>query len=486
MNPYMQRNNQNQFVAPNNGASNPVNQGFSLKNNGFRIASEIYERTQGTKKEATNKHLVSQDKINIATAGVLKMMTEPKGSAKEIEAHNDMLARCVIGDKTAQENVKRLIEKTIVKDMELVPIGPQSKFLVDYIYRNNYGLGPIDDLVNDPSINEVFVNSYDHVWIEKNGKKVRIDSEFTSDEDVMRIIRLLLQYNHQDISIQDPMKESRMLNGSRITILIPPAAKHPTICIRKFDAFEVTTENMLAAGTVNMDMVNFIQKVIDGRANIMLIGETGAGKTSFLKWLIGLMNPTLRIGTIETNFELKVDEKFPERNIISYEEHDELNVTMGELFKKMLRSSPDIIICGEARGSEADELIRCMRRGHPGSIGTMHTNSVETMVDDICEMINEDGKHRDPEQLRYRVASSINLVFQVRRCDDGVRRLVRITEIIPVPEKLNYTLNDIFVYEQNREQIHAVGEFKKIGKLTKTTKEQLIYHGVKESDTINL
>ena len=458
---------------------------FMPKKSGFRISSEVYERTAGSKKENFVKNVVSEKEIEVATAGVLKSMTAPKGTPEEVEAHNDMLNRCVIGDKVAQENVKRLIEKIIIKDLALVPQGAKAEYLVDYIYRNHYGLGPIEDLVNDPSVNEVFVNSYEHVWIEKNGKKVRIKSEFKDNEDVMRIIRLLLQFNHQDISVQVPMRESRMLNGSRITILIPPASKNPTICIRKFDAFEVNTENLLKAGTLSQEMVEFTEKVVDGRANIMLIGETGAGKTSFLKWLIGLMDPSLRIGTIETNFELKVDEKFPERNIVSYEEHPEIGVTMSELFKKMLRSSPDIIICGEARGEEADELIRCMRRGHPGSVGTMHTNAVETMVDDICEMINEDGRNRDPKQLKHRVASSINLVYQVRRCEDGVRRISRITEIIPNNETQDYELNDIFVFDQNKED-STKGTFKRVGVLSSATKKHLMYHGVPKSETTNL
>lgn len=476
-NGYNVSNNDNQVMSENIS--------FAPKKTGFRITSEIYERTSGSKKESFKKDIVSQKEKDIAIEGVLRYMTNPKGTIQEIEAHNDMLNRCVIGDVVAQTNVKHLIEKIIEKDLEIVPHGPKSEYLVDYIYRNYYGLGPIEDLVNDPSINEVFVNSYDQVWIERGGKKERIKSEFKNNEDVMRIIRLLLQFDHKEVNLQHPTEESRMLNGSRITILIPPASKNPTICIRKFDAFEVNTENLLAVGTISQEMVTLIQKLVKGRTNIMLIGETGSGKTSFLKWLIGLMSPTLRIGTIETNFELKVDEKFPERNIISYEEHEDIGVTMGELFKKMLRSSPDVIICGEARGSEADELIRCMRRGHPGSVGTMHTNSVETMVDDIAEMINEDGRNRDPKQLRYRIAAGIQVVFQIRRCDDGVRRIVRISEIIPNPETLDYSINDLFVFNQNKEDA-TKGEFKRLGKCSNKLINHIIYHGVPESETINM
>lgn len=416
--------------------------------------------------------------IEKATEIVIKEMTELKGNASEIEVHNDILARCAMGDVTAQTNVKAMIKKIIEKDHSLAK-PPLSDALVNEIYLNNYGLGAIDDLFHDKSINEIWVNGYEHIWIEKNGIKQRMEGRrFKNDEDIIRIIRLLLQFDKEDITIQEPMKEARMLDGSRITVLIPPVAKRPYINIRKFEAFEVTTENLIKAGTINEEMAEWLSKAVKGRSNILIIGETGSGKTSFLKWMIDLMDPKLRIGTIETNFELKIDEKYPDRNIFSYEEHPEIGVTMGELFKKCLRSSPDVIICGEARGEEADELIRAMRRGHPGSIGTVHTNSPETAIDDVSEMINEDGRRRDPAQLRHRVASAIDLIIQIRRFDDtGIRRITKITEVIPNVETLNYELNDIYSFEVDRVDPRT-GVFHKTGNLSEPLKKKLNYYGL--------
>lgn len=419
-----------------------------------------------------------QNLIEKATKVVLKEMTEPKGSIEEIENHNRLLARCAIGDKSAQMNVKAMIKKIIEKDYKLAH-PPLSDMLVKKIYEDNYGLGAIDDLVNDPTINEIWVNGCEHIWIEKGGIKYRLkDRRFKSDEDVIRVIRLLLQFDRDEITYQEPMKESRMLDGSRITVLIPPVAKRPYINIRKFEAFEVTTENLLAAGTLTQEMVDWLKKAVRGRSNILIIGETGSGKTSLLKWLVGFIPPNLRIGTIETNFELKLDEKYPDRNIFSYEEHPELNITMSDLFKKCLRSSPDIIICGEARGTEADELIRAMRRGHPGSIGTIHTNSPETAIDDLAEMINEDGKRRDPIQLHYRIASAIDLIIQIRRFDEtGVRRITRITEVIADSRSYEYKMQDIFRFEVDKDD-PTKGKFKKVGSLSEALKRKLNYFGL--------
>jgi len=429
---------------------------------------------------------LDQSLIDKATKIVLKEMTELKGTAEEIETQNRLLARCAMGDKSAQLNVKAMIKKIIEKDYQLAQ-PPLSDMLVKKIYEDNYGLGAIDDLYNDPTINEIWVNGYEHIWIEKGGIKYRLkDRSFKSDEDIIRIIRLLLQSNRSEITSQEPMKESRMLDGSRITVLIPPVAKRPYINIRKFDAFELSTENLLRAGTLNQEMVEWLSKAVRGRSNILIIGETGSGKTSFLKWLVGFMPADLRIGTIETNFELKLDEKYPDRNIFSYEEHPELNIYMGDLFKKCLRSSPDIIICGEARGAEADELIRAMRRGHPGSISTVHTNSPETAIDDVAEMINEDGKRRDPIQLRYRVASALDLIIQIRRFEDtGIRRVTRITEVIADKTSYKYEMRDIFRFEVDKDD-PSKGEFKKVGNLSEAMKNKLNYFGLPYEEIKNM
>lgn len=424
--------------------------------------------------------------IEDVTKKVIKAMTDIKGTAEEIEAHNKLLDRCVMGDKNAQLNVKALIKKIIEKDYQLAQ-PPLSDALVKRIYEDNYGLGAIDDLFNDPTINEIWVNGCEHVWIEKGGIKYRLkDRKFKSDNDVLRIIRLLLQFNKKDINEQNPMQESRMLDGSRLTVLIPPVAKRPYINIRKFEAFELNTENLISAGTLNLEMVNWLRKAIRGRANILIIGETGSGKTSLLKWLVSFMDPALRLGTIETNFELKLDEKYPDRNIFSYEEHPEIGITMSDLFIKCLRSSPDIIICGEARGAEADELIRAMRRGHPGSIGTIHTNSPESAIDDLAEMINEDGKRRDPIQLRYRIASALDLIIQIRRFEEtGVRRITRITEVRDDFRNLSYTLHDIFRFEIDKND-PTQGDFVKVGSISDRLKNKLNYFGLPYSELTSM
>lgn len=433
---------------------------------------------------------IDDELLKKATKIVVSEITDPKNKTdNEIKIHNQLLNHCAMGDKNAQKQIKAMIKKIIEKNNRLgflslgnVPI----KILVKKIYENNYGLGAIDFLINDKSISEIWVNGYDNIWIQKNGKAQRVlEKSFKDNEDVERIINLMLQYNHKDITKQKPMEEARMLDGSRLTVLIPPVSDRPCINIRKFDAFEVSTESLLKAKTINEEMETWTEKAVKGRSNILIIGETNSGKTSFLKWTIGLMNPKLRIGTIESNFELKLSKKYPNRNIFAYEEHPELGILMGDLFTKCLRSSPDVIICGEARGSEANELIKAMRRGHAGSESSIHTNSPETAVDDLGEMINEDGKRRDPILLRNRIANAIDLIYQIKRLDDGSRKVVKISEVVANNEDFTFEIKDIFKYEINKNN-PSLGSFEKVGVITNNLKKKINFYGVPEEDLINM
>lgn len=415
---------------------------------------------------SANRNVSYTDKATYAIAEkyVKKHLTDAKGTETEIAKHNEVLQRCVLGDKNAQVQIKFLIRQ-ILEQSNITINTDDIEYLVDEIYRNNYGLGAIDDLIADDSINEIWVNGYDQIWIEKGGIKTRLNRRFKSDEEVVRVMRQMLQFDKKDINPLNPTIESKLIDGSRITFAIPPVALRPTINIRKFRAFELTEHNLLLHETITKEMLEFMKIIIKGRANLLIIGETGSGKTSFLKFLCDYISPKLRLGTIESNFELKLSEKYPDRNIFEYEAHEELGRTLGFLFKLCLRSSPDIIILGEARGAEeAEQLINAMRRGHPGSIGTIHTNSAETAIDDIVEMILEDGKKREPSLLKHRVANAIEFIIQAHRFEDtGERKITRITEVVSIEDENSYgkyELNDIFVYDVKNRQFRQTGKVK--------------------------
>lgn len=435
----------------------------NLMTSAFNIKSII---DNNSKKENI---LINKEVYNLAETIVKNKVINQKGSVIESQKYNEILAKCVLGDKKSTTQMKEFIKQYLIDSKKFTT--KQIEYLIQPIYQNNFGLGAIDDLVEDTSINEIWVNGYDHVWIEKNGIKKRLDRRFKNDDDVIRVMRQMLQFDKKEITSATPIVESKLLNGSRITFAIPPASSRPCINIRKFEAFEVTEENLLNTETITKEQLEFFKAIIKGRTNILVIGETGSGKTSFLKFLCNYINPNLRIGTVESNLELKLTKKYPDRNIFEYESHEELGVDLGVLFRLCLRSSPDIILLGEARGSEETEaLINSMRRGHPGSIGTIHTNSPSTAVDDLIEMILEDGRKRDPLLLKHRIVNAIEIIIQIHRFDDGKRKIVKVTEIVPsyddsTPGK--YEENDIWVYNKNNDSFNKVGSIKNEKLLTK-------------------
>lgn len=441
----------------------------------FNIKDVINEKTQ------KNETVITKDIYDKAEKIVKDKVVNQKGSEIESRKYNEILAKCILGDSKSVSQMYAFIEQYL-KDSKKFSDNEIS-LLVNPIYVNNFGLSAIDDLVQDDSINEIWVNGYNHIWIEKGGIKQRLNKKFRSDEEVIRVMRQMLQFDRKEITKAAPTAESKLLDGSRITFAIPPASSKPCINIRKFKAFDVNEKNILGNKTISKEQLNFLKAIVEGRANLLVIGETGSGKTSFLKFLCDYINPNLRLGTIESNFELKLSEKYPDRNIFEYESHEELGLTLGELFKLCLRSSPDIIILGEARGSEeAEALINSMRRGHPGSIGTIHTNGPDTAIDDLMEMIMEDGKKREPSLLKHRISNAVEFIVQAHRLENGDRKIIKITEVIPILDDESYgryELNDIWVYNKKQNEFNMVSKIK-----NKKLIKKLAFHGVSEEDLL--
>lgn len=442
-------------------------------------------------KNKENKDILSiidKNKYELITEKVVSILTNPKGTIEEKAKHNETLSRCAKGDIMAKKQVKATIIK-ILSEENLVD-ATILKLIAEQIYKDNYGLGVIEELYNDPSISEIWVNGYNNIWIDKNGIKTRIHDTFKSDEDIKRVINLMIRFDKKSISPTNPRVECRMADGSRLTCMIPPTANKPYINIRKFTSFSISTENYIKSKTFTSEMADYLQKLVKGRANMIISGETNSGKTTLLKYLIDYINPKYRIGTIETHFELKLDTAYPERNIVCFEAHEEepTKVSMKDLFITMLRFSPDIIIVGEARSTEAEEMIKAMRRGHQGSIGTIHSSSPELAIADIMDMINEDGKARNSEMLLKKVTNAIDVIIQIRRFEDGTRRITKISEIWATPEsemQFKYEIRDLWqwVVDYNYDNN---GYFKKTNYISQQLKNKLHYYGLSKDALVNL
>ena len=399
-----------------------------------------------------NKNYASKKDFNIDKEEYEKIekrvkdeITAQRGRGTKGNEYNEIISKAILGNENFKLQLKAII-KQYIKEFYPNFAEEEAVILANKIYINNYGLGAIEDLVEDKSINEIWVNGYDKIWIEKNGSKIRLnDRKFKNNDDVLRVMRQMLQYDKKEINRAHPTVESKLMDGSRVTLIIQPVSPVPYINIRKYQAFEVSEESMITSGTSCKEQLEDLKTLVKGRANMLIIGETGSGKSSLLKHLYSYTNPNLRTGVIETDFELKLTQKYPERNIFEYEEHEELGVTLPDLFPLCLRSSPDIIYVGEVREPlTAELLIKAMRRGHPGSMSSFHTNDADTAIDDIMDLILEDGKKRNPLILKDMITKAVDIIIHIHKCEDKVRRIMEIVEVTP---KGNNTL---WLYSNNK------------------------------------
>lgn len=424
---------------------------------------------------------ISEKDFLVISEKVIDLLTNIRTvKQEELDAHNELLNNCAKGIVFAQQQVQALITKILTEE-QLVD-APYIPMATNKIFKDYYGLGAIEDLFKDPTIGEVWVNGYDQVWIDHGGVKKKIPTKFKDNKDVERVINLLILFDKKHISPTNPRVECRLSDGSRLTCMIPPCAAKPYINIRKFSSFAISTENYLKSGTFTPEMADCLQKLTKGRANMVISGETNSGKTTLLKYIVQFINPAFRIGVIESHFELKIDDTYPDRNIVCFEVHEEnpVRVTMKDLFISMLRFSPDIIIVGEARSSEAEEMIKAMRRGHQGSIGTIHSSSPEMAVADIMDMINEDGKPRSADMLLKKVTNAVDIVIQIRRFADGKRRITNISEIHAKEETdLNFSYEILHLWEWIVDySLPEQGYFSRTDRASTKLKSKLHYYGL--------
>ncbi|GGK33221.1 hypothetical protein GCM10010965_27610 [Caldalkalibacillus thermarum] len=348
------------------------------------------------------------------------------------DLQNTLFRQARAGEKHAIQSVKRRIQH-VIREERIVVSDLTHEQLINEIFKRNWGLGAIQDLYDSPDVNEVWVNGAGphKVWVERSGKRLCAEDVFFEDEDEIRQIQQrILSNENQELNQSNPVVESKMLDGTRVTLTCPPETSARTITLRKHQSHILSTDDYIRLGTLDRHSADILAALVRGRVNILLIGATSSGKTSMLKWLAQFIQSNLRIGVLETTYELALDRHLPRHNVICFEEQPRLGRTIVKQFHTMLRESPDVIILGEARGQEADMMIKTFRRGHPGSMGTIHSNSPEAAIQDLADMIMEDGRNWDQKALYLRVARSIDVIVQLHlEPETGIRRLWRVTEV---------------------------------------------------------
>jgi len=324
-------------------------------------------------------------------------------------------------------------------------------------------LGPIQKLMDDPAISEIMINSFERVFIEKNGKKALTDVHFANEEAVYSLIERVYASLGKRIDKDVPYADVCLDDGTRINAIIPPLARFgTTVTFRKFSREIKAIDDLVRLGTLTQKVADLLSACIKGKINMILSGGTGVGKTTTLQVLSHFFDEGERVITVEDAAELKIERK----NWISLEtrtpdREGKGGVGIRELIRNALRMAPDRLVVGEVRGEEAIDMLQAMATGHSGTIGIVHGNSPKDVVARLETMVLMSGINLPLWEVRKLIVSTINLVVHQERLGDGTRKITYITEVRGI-EREEIVLNDLFVFrtEKIAEDGKVVGTLK--------------------------
>jgi len=309
-------------------------------------------------------------------------------------------------------------------------------------------LKPVQRYLKDDRVTEVMINAPDDVWIERDGKLYKTSATFTP-EGLEATARNVAQYVGRIITDERPRLDARLLDGSRIHVILHPIArKGVTICIRKFFPGKLTLRQLIEFGSLTPEFARFIDACVQTKQNIIVSGGTGSGKTTLLNVVSALIPNEERIVTIEDSAELKMSQD----HLVSLEsrppdKYGKGAVTIADLLHSSLRLRPDRILIGEVRGGEAFDLMQAMNTGHSGSMCTVHANTpidTCTRIESLCLMSTVE---LPMVAVRAQVAAALNIIICCARFPDGSRRLTHISELLPLNERGDYRVQDLFVFK---------------------------------------
>jgi pilus assembly protein CpaF len=312
-------------------------------------------------------------------------------------------------------------------------------------------LAPVKHLLDDESVTEILVNGPNEVFIERKGLLEKTEVRFIDEQALQAAVRNIAQFVGRRVDEEHPTLDARLPDGSRIHAVLPPCSRRGTsLSIRKFGSFVPTFPDIISKGTISKDAARFLDLCVYLGKNTIVSGGTGSGKTTLLNVLGSRVPKTQRLLVIEDASELKIQAD----HCIFFETkapnpQGKGAVTIRDLIKSALRLRPDRIIVGEVRGPEALDLITAMNTGHGGSMGTTHANTpYDALV--RLETLSMMGDTNVPVMaIRRQIASAINIVVQIKRMNDGSRKITNISEVVPdVDEHGRYSLRDIYAFVQ--------------------------------------
>lgn len=381
-----------------------------------------------------------------------------------------------LSDEDLKERIANMMslrmERVVTEDYDIAAYYSSTSYkdknsLKDAVFESIRGLGILGKIIADKSITEVMINGYDSIFVERDGKLMKLPDKFESQERLRNIIVKFVQDMGRSVNESNPIVDTRLADGSRVNVVLDPIALNgPIVTIRRFPEEGMTIQKLINYGSITPEVAVFLEKLVRAKYNIFISGGTGSGKTTFLNALSNYIPSDERVITIEDSAELQI-RNVP--NLVRLETRNANStgvggISMRDLIKSSLRMRPERIVVGEVRGAEALDMLQAMNTGHDGSISTGHANSAQDMLSRLETMVLQGAEGLPLEAIRQQIASAVDIIVHLGRMRDKSRKTLEITEVVGM-ENGQIILNPLYKFE---EDLTKKGR-KVIGSLNRTT-----------------
>src|SRR5690349_15092536 len=364
-----------------------------------------------------------------------------------------------------ETQLTRLIEQLL--QQESVPLNQRERAQITQDILNEVlGLGPLEPLLSDGTINDILVNGPNQIFVERSGQLELTDIRFKDNAHLKKIIEKIVSRVGRRIDESVPMVDARLADGSRVNAIIPPLAiDGPSLSIRKFSKDPLQLYHLVEKRSLTPEIGELMKAIVQARLNVLISGGTGSGKTTLLNIMSGFIPNNERIVTIEDAAELQLRQDHVvrlETRPANIEGRGE--IAQRELVKNALRMRPDRIILGEVRGAESIDMLQAMNTGHDGSLTTVHANSARDALTRLETLVSMAGFNLAAKAMRHYISSALDVIIQIARLSDGTRKLISVQEIAGMEGDL-ITLQELFTFQQTGldENRKVKGRFKATG-----------------------
>jgi len=355
-----------------------------------------------------------------------------------------------LSEREMRTEISKVAEGLLWEEFQNAPLNmAERKRMMSEIQDEVIGLGPLEPYIKDPTVNDILVNGYKQVYVERSGKLELTPARFKDDDHLRKIIDRIVSKVGRRIDESQPLCDARLLDGSRVNAVIPPLAiDGPSLSIRKFSADPLEVSDLINFNSLTPDMAELMDGIVKARLNVLISGGTGSGKTTLLNCLSRNIPSDERIVTIEDAAELQLKQD----HVVRLETRPaniegKGAIDQRELVKNCLRMRPDRIIIGECRASEALDMLQAMNTGHDGSLTTIHANTPRDALMRLETMVSMAGLNLSPLSMKRYISSAVDVIIQATRLVDGTRKVISITEISGMEGEM-ITMQEIFAYEQ--------------------------------------